>query len=90
MQVDYMWDDLRKEFLRLDPYGTGFVSCDEFRDVLQELCVHLNAYELDMLSRKFDTSKDGRWGEEMCFETYHNSCCHGHHESTEYWILIRI
>ncbi|XP_071504578.1 EF-hand calcium-binding domain-containing protein 6-like [Diadema antillarum] len=59
-KVDYMWDDLRKEFLRLDPYGTGFVSGEEFRDVLQELCVHLNMYELDMLSRKFDVNKDGR------------------------------
>lgn len=56
-----MWDDLRKEFLNLDAYGTGFVSAEEFRDVLQELCVHLNAYELDMLSRKFDTQNDGRY-----------------------------
>ncbi|XP_063969621.1 EF-hand calcium-binding domain-containing protein 6-like [Lytechinus pictus] len=59
-KVDYMWDDLRKEFLNLDTYGTGFVSKEEFRDLLQELCVHLNSYELDMLSEKFDTQKDNR------------------------------
>ncbi|XP_038061355.1 EF-hand calcium-binding domain-containing protein 6-like [Patiria miniata] len=59
-KVDYMWDDLRKEFLGLDVYGTGFVSKEEFRDVLQELCVHLSAYELDALSSKFEINHDGR------------------------------
>ncbi|XP_002734907.1 EF-hand calcium-binding domain-containing protein 6-like [Saccoglossus kowalevskii] len=62
-KIDYMWDDLRKEFLDLDQYGTGFVSKTEFKDILQELCVHLNEYELEMLCRKFDTKNDGR----ICF-----------------------
>ena len=48
-----MWDDLRKEFVAMDPYGTGCVSREEFRDVLTELCVHLSAFELDMLTKKF-------------------------------------
>jgi Ca2+-binding EF-hand superfamily protein len=59
-KVDYMWDDLRKEFLGLDVYGTGFVSKEEFRDVLQELCVHLSPYELDALCSKFEIKHDGR------------------------------
>jgi Ca2+-binding EF-hand superfamily protein len=59
-KVDYMWDDLRKEFLGLDVYGTGFVSKEEFRDVLQELCVHLSAYELESLCCRFEIKQDGR------------------------------
>lgn len=59
-KVDYMWNDLRREFIDLDPYGTGFVSGEEFRDVVQELCVNLSNYELQQLCKKFDTRKDGR------------------------------
>ena len=59
-QIDYMWEDLRKEFVGMDPYGVGFISQDEFRDVLRELCVHLSEYELDQLVRKFDIRRDGR------------------------------
>ncbi|XP_033124539.1 EF-hand calcium-binding domain-containing protein 6-like [Anneissia japonica] len=59
-KVDYRWNDLRNEFLGLDPYATGYITKEEFRDVLQELCVQLNNYELDMLCRKFDVNKDGR------------------------------
>lgn len=59
-KIDYMWDDLRKEFLAMDPYGTGFVSQVEFREVLKELCVHLSEFELNMLVTKFDITKDGR------------------------------
>ncbi|XP_070545330.1 EF-hand calcium-binding domain-containing protein 6-like [Ptychodera flava] len=59
-KIDYMWDDLRREFLELDQYGTGFVSRTEYRDILQELCVQLSDYELEMLCRKFDTKNDGR------------------------------
>ena len=55
-----MWEELRREFVGMDPYGTGFVSQEEFRDVLTELCVHLTAHELDMLTNKFDVKKDGR------------------------------
>ncbi|PIK49807.1 putative EF-hand calcium-binding domain-containing protein 6-like [Apostichopus japonicus] len=61
-KVDYRWDDLRREFLELDKFGTGFISQEEYREVLQELCVHLNYYELEMLCKKFDTNNDGRYG----------------------------
>ena len=59
-QIDYMWDDLRKEFVNMDVYGTGFVTQEEFREVCRELCVHLSDYELDSIVRKFDLRKDGR------------------------------
>lgn len=59
-KIDYMWEDLRREFIEMDPYGTGFVSTAEFRDVLQELCIHLSDYELQMLTNKFEIKKDGR------------------------------
>ncbi|XP_071952395.1 EF-hand calcium-binding domain-containing protein 6-like [Antedon mediterranea] len=59
-KVDYMWNDLRTEFLNLDKFGTGYITREEFRDVLQELCIQLNHLELDILCKKFDINRDGR------------------------------
>ncbi|KAG8592119.1 hypothetical protein GDO81_000416 [Engystomops pustulosus] len=59
-KVEYLWDDLRREFEDLDPYQTGFVSKEEFKDLLSELCIHLNDYEREMLSKKFESYGDGR------------------------------
>ncbi|XP_041042289.1 EF-hand calcium-binding domain-containing protein 6 isoform X1 [Carcharodon carcharias] len=59
-KVDYLWDDLRKEFQELDPYCTGFVSKEEFKDILTELCMNLNEYECEMLAKKFEINGDGR------------------------------
>ncbi|XP_038256136.1 EF-hand calcium-binding domain-containing protein 6-like isoform X2 [Dermochelys coriacea] len=59
-KVEYLWDDLKKEFEELDPYHTGFVSKEEFKDILTELCVHLNEYECEMLGQKFESNGDGR------------------------------
>ncbi|XP_053556230.1 EF-hand calcium-binding domain-containing protein 6-like [Bombina bombina] len=59
-KVEYLWDDLHREFEDLDPYRTGFVSKEEFKDILNELCVHLNNYECEMLTKKFETRGDGR------------------------------
>lgn len=59
-KVDYMWEDLRREFVDMDPYHTGYVSREEFRDLLMELCVHLTNHEAQMLCDRFDTNRDGR------------------------------
>uniref|UniRef100_A0A452HGW1 EF-hand domain-containing protein n=1 Tax=Gopherus agassizii TaxID=38772 RepID=A0A452HGW1_9SAUR len=58
-KVEYLWDDLKKEFEELDPYHTGFVSKKEFKDILTELCVDLNEYECEMLGQKFESNGDG-------------------------------
>lgn len=58
-KVDYMWDELRKEFIAMDAEGTGCVATEQFRAVLTELCVHLSDFEQDLLARKF-TVDDGR------------------------------
>ncbi|XP_076452836.1 EF-hand calcium-binding domain-containing protein 6-like isoform X2 [Babylonia areolata] len=59
-KIDYLWDDLRKEFQGMDPYNTGFVSREEFREVLIELCVNLSDTELEAILAKFDTRRDNR------------------------------
>ncbi|XP_053314267.1 EF-hand calcium-binding domain-containing protein 6-like [Spea bombifrons] len=59
-KVEYLLDDLQKEFDDLDPYRTGFVSKEEFKDILTELCIHLNEYEREMLAKKFESNGDGR------------------------------
>lgn len=55
-----MWEELRKEFVGMDPYGTGYVTREEFKDVLTELCVHLSEFETRSLSDKFEIRQDGR------------------------------
>ncbi|KAL8601492.1 hypothetical protein ACOMHN_000434 [Nucella lapillus] len=57
-KIDYLWDDLRKEFQGMDPYNTGCVSREEFRDVLIELCVNLSDVEIHSVTAKFGTSDD--------------------------------
>ncbi|KAJ8383446.1 hypothetical protein AAFF_G00220420 [Aldrovandia affinis] len=59
-KVEFLFQDLQSEFEDLDPYRTGFVSQEEFRDILTSLVVHLNQYECDVLGRKFDINHDGR------------------------------
>ncbi|XP_059167514.1 EF-hand calcium-binding domain-containing protein 6-like [Physella acuta] len=59
-KVDYLWDDLRLEFTNMDPYNTGYVTKEEFREVLTELCVNLSNVELEQLIGKFQVKDDGR------------------------------
>ncbi|XP_069756339.1 EF-hand calcium-binding domain-containing protein 6 [Narcine bancroftii] len=59
-KIDYLWEDLRKEFQEFDPYRTGFVSKEELKDILTELCINLNEYECEMLVKKFEVNGDGR------------------------------
>ncbi|GFR90383.1 EF-hand calcium-binding domain-containing protein 6 [Elysia marginata] len=59
-KVDYLWEDLRREFVNMDPYNTGFVTKEEFREVLTELCVNLSNLELEQLINKFEVREDGR------------------------------
>lgn len=59
-QVEQSFPDLQMEFEEMDPYRTGFVSPEEFKEVLLTLCFRLNEYECDVLARKFDVNRDGR------------------------------
>ena len=55
-----MWDDLHREFVGIDPYGTSCVSTEEFQDILSEMCVNLTRYELEVLTKKFQVKDDDR------------------------------
>lgn len=59
-KIDYMWEDLQREFLGMDPYRTGFVSKEEFQEVVTELCPHISDYELEILTRRFQEEADKR------------------------------
>ncbi|XP_045062245.1 uncharacterized protein si:ch211-197n1.2 [Coregonus clupeaformis] len=59
-KVELSLDELRGEFEEMDPYRMGVVSQEELQEVLKGLCVHLDAYEWEMLARKFDINGDGR------------------------------
>ena len=59
-KLDVHWDQVRNEMKYLDPQGTGFVSYQQFKNVLTELQVELDPYELKVLCEKFDTNRDSR------------------------------
>ena len=58
-KIRHLSEDLEREFSILDPYHTGCVAADEFKDILSELCVQLSEQELNELSKKYTTG-DGR------------------------------
>ncbi|XP_051746043.1 EF-hand calcium-binding domain-containing protein 6 [Ctenopharyngodon idella] len=58
-KVELSVSELWTEFSEMDFSGTGFVSSDEFKEILMSLCVHLSQYECDLLARKFDINNDG-------------------------------
>ncbi|XP_031415239.1 EF-hand calcium-binding domain-containing protein 6-like [Clupea harengus] len=59
-KVEHSMPDLQMEFEEMDPYRTGFVSPEEFKEVLMTLCSQLDEYECEVLARKFDVNRDGR------------------------------
>ncbi|XP_067298882.1 EF-hand calcium-binding domain-containing protein 6 [Pseudorasbora parva] len=58
-KVELSVSELWTEFSEMDFSGTGFVSNDEFKEILMNLCVNLSQYECDLLARKFDINHDG-------------------------------
>ncbi|KAF4118911.1 EF-hand calcium-binding domain-containing protein 6 isoform X1 [Onychostoma macrolepis] len=58
-KVELSVSELWTEFSEMDFSGAGFVSSDEFKEILMSLCVHLSQYECDLLATKFDINHDG-------------------------------
>ncbi|TRY84935.1 hypothetical protein DNTS_004026 [Danionella cerebrum] len=58
-KVEMCVSELWTEFSEMDFSGTGFVSIDEFKEILLSLCVNLSEYECDVLAKKFDVNHDG-------------------------------
>ena len=58
-KVDLNWERLQMEFKALDPTGTGYVGKEEFKEVIQILCLEISDYEADMIAKKFENKKDG-------------------------------
>ncbi|KAL7856353.1 hypothetical protein AOLI_G00199570 [Acnodon oligacanthus] len=59
-KVELSVAELWAEFSSMDVAGTGFVSREEFKEVLMSLCAHLSQYECEVLANKFDMNHDGR------------------------------
>ncbi|XP_056593749.1 EF-hand calcium-binding domain-containing protein 6 isoform X1 [Triplophysa dalaica] len=59
-KVELCVSDLWTEFSEMDFAGTGFVSSEEFKEILMNLCVLLSQHECDVLAKKFDINNDGR------------------------------
>ncbi|XP_015764161.1 PREDICTED: EF-hand calcium-binding domain-containing protein 6-like [Acropora digitifera] len=59
--IDRHWEALWNEFTSIDRQGTGNVSRNEFKNILQDMCVELTEYECQVLCDKFDPKKEGRW-----------------------------
>ncbi|CAH8619279.1 unnamed protein product [Heterobilharzia americana] len=59
-KIDFMFDLLYKEFVEMDPEGTGFITHSQLAQVLIELCLQVSDRELDDLIEKFDIHKTER------------------------------
>ncbi|XP_078269632.1 EF-hand calcium-binding domain-containing protein 6-like isoform X3 [Rhinoraja longicauda] len=53
-KVQLLLNDLWTCFHELDQFNTGFVSKEEFKDTLTDLCVALNDQACEMITSKFD------------------------------------
>lgn len=58
--IDKHWETLWSEFTSIDHQGTGCVSRNDFKNILQGLCMELTDYETQVLCDKFDPAKEGR------------------------------
>eukprot|EP00795_Rhopilema_esculentum_P012732 gene12732-3457_t len=58
-KVDQHWEALQKHFHDIDTLKTGFVTKEQFQNILQSLCIYLTDFECDVLSKKFDIQKNG-------------------------------
>ena len=54
------WNELRREFLQLDPYRTGFIQSEEFDEIINELCPAGNQEDRHRFKDKFQTKTDSR------------------------------
>ncbi|XP_078421428.1 EF-hand calcium-binding domain-containing protein 6-like [Cetorhinus maximus] len=57
-KVQLLLDDLRTNFHELDQFNTGFVSKEEFKDILMDLCEVLNDQACEIIANKFDHGKN--------------------------------
>ncbi|XP_072883819.1 EF-hand calcium-binding domain-containing protein 6-like isoform X1 [Hemitrygon akajei] len=57
-KVQLLLNDLWTSFRELDQFNTGFVSKEEFKDVLMDLCVALNDQACETITSKFDHGQD--------------------------------
>ncbi|GCB60441.1 hypothetical protein scyTo_0014172, partial [Scyliorhinus torazame] len=56
--VQLLLDDLWTNFHELDQFNTGFVTKEEFRDTLMDLCEALNDQTCEIIANKFDHGKN--------------------------------
>jgi hypothetical protein len=54
------WNELRREFVELDPYRTGLVHGDEFDEIVGELCPAVNNDDLDNLKATLTSQSEPR------------------------------
>lgn len=71
------WNELRREFVQLDPFRTGFIQSEEFDEILTELCPIINQEDLQTFKHKFQTKADSRLNRKK-------------HTSDQFWIETRI
>ncbi|XP_067909467.1 EF-hand calcium-binding domain-containing protein 6-like isoform X2 [Heterodontus francisci] len=57
-KVQLLLDDLWTNFRELDQFNTGFVSKEEFKDILMDLCEALNDQTCEIIASKFDHGKN--------------------------------
>ncbi|UJR34858.1 hypothetical protein I4U23_027637 [Adineta vaga] len=54
------WENLRREFVQIDPYRTGFVHSEEFDEIIIEFCPSIVQQDLDLLKKDYQNINDSR------------------------------
>jgi Ca2+-binding EF-hand superfamily protein len=58
--IEQKWCSMRDAFLALDSNRSGFVSRDEFTELLKQFGLNLSPAQMKVLVAQFDVNKDGK------------------------------
>jgi len=58
--VEMKFDQFQEKFISMDPYHTGFITAEEFSDILKETCDELEDADAEEICKAYDTNHDDR------------------------------
>ena len=54
------FDQFQEKFISMDPYHTGFITAEEFSDILKDTCDELEDVDAEEICKAYDTNHDDR------------------------------
>lgn len=60
LAVEMKFDKFQDMFISMDPYHTGFITAEEFSDILKDTCDELVDADAEEICKAYDTNHDDR------------------------------